>query len=399
LASCIIAHKTMTIISEIFRGITLLSLAIWLVLIASWGFFWQVWRYDADRDSVPTPTVWPSIVAVIPARNEAVTIRETISSLARQNYPGHFRMIVVDDDSEDRTAEAARQAADDAGILSRVEIISAPALPSGWTGKVWAMNTGVLAASKWAPEWFWFVDADIVLATDTLVRLVSCVVSRDLSLASLMVLLDVKSFPERLLMPPFLYFFLMLYPPAWISDSKSRTAGAAGGCLLLSADALEHIGGYASIHSQVIDDCALGQAVKRSGGRIWMGLTRTNTSIRSHATFSEIREMIARTAFTQLRYSPMELLGTLAGLTLTFILPVIMTFSRDPRIWPCALAAWILLCASIMPTLTFYRVSTFFALLLPAAALFYAYATGLSAVRYWLGHGAEWKRRSQAPVR
>jgi len=389
----------MTVVFDIILGLTLLTLAVWLVLIFSWGSFWQVWRYDADRDSALPLVVWPSVVVVIPARNEALTISETISGIAHQNYPGEWRIIVVDDDSEDGTAEAARRAADDAGISSRVELISAPPLRAGWTGKLWAMNIAVHAASSCAPEWYWFVDADVVLAPDTLRLLVSRATNHDLSLASLMVLMEAKSFPERLLVPPFLYFFLMLYPPRWIFDRKSRTAGAAGGCLLLRHDALERIGGCSSIRSEVIDDCALSCAVKRSGGRIWMGLTRMSTSIRRHATFSEVGDMIARTAFTQLHYSPLGLLGTFAGIGFTYLLPVVMTFSGDARIWPCALAAWILMCASIVPTLVFYRVSPLFAPLLPAAAFFYAYATGLSAVRYWLGRGGEWKGRSQAPAR
>jgi hopene-associated glycosyltransferase HpnB len=389
----------MSFASDIAFGLALLTLAIWLALIASLGAFWQVWRFDADRDSVPEPPAWPSVAAIVPARNEARTIGETIRSLARQQYPGEFRIIVVDDASEDGTAEIARRAADSAGITSRLEVVAAPALRSGWTGKVWAMDAGAKAASKYTPQWFWFIDADIVVAPDALRRLVSRATRDRLSLASLMVLLEAKSFAERLLVPPFLYFFLMLYPPRWIADGKKRIAGAAGGCLLLGAEALQQIGGCAAISGEVIDDCALAQAVKRSGRRIWMGLTRTSRSVRRYATFSEMRELIARTAFTELHYSALELLGTLAGLVLVFLLPVAMTFAGDLHAWPFALAAWVLMTVSIVPTLVFYRVSPLFALFLPAAALFYAYATALSAVRYWLGHGALWKGRSQAPAR
>ncbi len=388
----------MNFFSDILIGLAALTFAIWLVLIATWGAFWQLWRFDADHDSVAQPPAWPPVVAVVPARNEARTIGETVSSLARQDYPGQLRIIVVDDASNDGTAQIARRAAGDAGVSSRFEIITAPALRDGWTGKVWAMDAGVKAASAHAPEWFWFIDADIVVAPDVLRRLVRRATANRLSLASLMVLLEAKTFAERLLVPPFLYFFLMLYPPRWIADPKKRIAGAAGGCLLLRADALQRIGGCAAIAGEVIDDCALAQAVKRSGGRLWMGLTRASRSIRRYATFSEMRELIARTAFTQLHYSAVELLGTLAGLALVFLLPVAMTFSGMSRAWPFALAAWILMAASIVPTFIFYRVSPLFAPFLPVAALFYAYATALSAVRYWLGHGALWKGRSQAPA-
>jgi hopene-associated glycosyltransferase HpnB len=389
----------MRVVSDIFFALALLTFLLWLVLIASWGAFWQLWGFDADRDSVAEPGVWPSVVAIVPARNEAQTVGQTISSLARQEYPGDFRIIVVDDASDDGTAEIARRAADGAGISSRFEVVAAPAFRVGWTGKVSAMDAGVNAASRYTPQWFWFIDADIIAAPDTLRRLVSRAVSGDLSLASLMVLLQVKSFAERLLVPPFLYFFLMLYPPRWIAAPTRRTAGAAGGCLLLRADALYRIGGCAAIAGEVIDDCALAHAVKRTGGRLWLGPTRTSRSFRRYSTFADMRELIARTAFTQLHYSTLELLGTLAGLALVFLVPVAMTFSGNSHAWPFALAAWTLMTVSIVPAFTFYGVSPLFAPLLPAAALFYAYATALSAVRYWLGHGALWKGRSQAPVR
>jgi hopene-associated glycosyltransferase HpnB len=389
----------MTALSDSLLALTVLTLVTWLVLFFLRGAFWQIRRYDADRDFPPPPSTWPPVVAIIPARNEALTVGQVIQSLARQNYPGEFRVIVVDDDSHDGTVEAARRAAVEAGIDSRLEVIPAPALPNGWTGKVWAMNAGVRAASRHAPEWYWFVDADVVAAPDALRFLVSRATRDDLSLASLMVLLEAKNFSERLLIPPFLYFFLMLYPPRWLADPKSRTAGAAGGFLLLRRDALERIGGFAAIADEVIDDCSLGRAVKRSGGRIWMGLTRMSRSIRRYETFARICDMIARTAFTQLHYSVAELLETLFGILFTFVLPVLMTFSPDPRIWPCALAVWTLMSVSLLPTLIFYSVSPLFAPLLPFAAIFYAYATSLSAVRYWHGHGAQWKERSQAPAR
>ena len=389
----------MTIISDFLTGLALLLLALWIIMFFAWGAFWQMWRYDADRAFIASPATWPSVVAIVPARNEAANIGRTISSLAQQDYLGEFRIILVDDDSDDGTAEAARQAANAINRSDRLEVNSAPSLPVGWTGKIWAMDVGVRAASRYAPEWLWFVDADVVAAPDALRKLVSRASRDHLSLASLMVLLQARSFPERLLIPPFLYFFLMLYPPRWIAKQKSRTAGAAGGCLLLRRDALKGIGGFASIRDAVIDDCTLARAVKKSGGRIWMGLTRTSVSIRAYGTFSEIRDMVARTAFTQLHYSSVELLGALAGLAFTYLLPVAMTFSRIPLVWPCALAAWFLMSVSFAPTLRFYRLSVLFAPLLPIAALFYGYATGLSAVRFWFGRGATWKNRSQAPAR
>jgi hopene-associated glycosyltransferase HpnB len=211
-----------------------------------------------------------------------------------------------------------------------------------------------------------------------------------------MVLLPAKSFPERLLIPPFLYFFLKLYPPRWIADRRARMAGAAGGCILLRRTALEHIGGFGAIRGEVIDDCALARAVKRSGGAIWMGLTRKSVSLRAYQTFGEIRDLIARTAYTQLKYSSLLLAGTLAGMLLTYLAPVAFAFHLQPVVWRLGLAAWLLMAMTYLPTVRFYGLSPLWAPFLPVAAAFYSYATWLSAVRYWRGRGGQWKGRTQA---
>jgi len=214
-----------------------------------------------------------------------------------------------------------------------------------------------------------------------------------------MVLLQAKTFPELLLIPPFLYFFLKLYPPHWIADKKSRMAGAAGGCVLLKRTALEQIGGLATIRGEVIDDCALARAVKRGGGAIWLGLTRRSVSLRAYTTFGEIRDLIARTAFTQLGYSGLLLAGTLLGMIVTYVLPVVFTFSAQPVVWRLGLAAWALMAITYLPTVRFYGLSALWAPLLPVAAVFYSYATWISAVRFWLGRGGQWKGRAQASGR
>jgi len=213
------------------------------------------------------------------------------------------------------------------------------------------------------------------------------------------VLLEAHSLAERFLIPPFLYFFLKLYPPRWIADPKSRTAGAAGGCILLRRVTLERVGGLAAIRGEVIDDCALARAVKRGGGRIWMGLTRRSVSLRSYRAVSEIRDLIARTAFTQLGYSAPLLLGTLCGMLWTYWLPVIFSFSRDAAVWRISLAAWALMTITYLPTVRFYGLSPLWAPTLPLAAVFYSYATWLSAWRYWLGRGGQWKGRAQAAAK
>jgi hopene-associated glycosyltransferase HpnB len=377
--------------------ISLLVLLIWVVLFFAWGGFWRAWEFDSDHGQFLAPPQWPHVVAVIPARNEAGSIETVVQSLALQDYAGEFVVVVVDDHSDDGTAAIARRAAEQADAASRVRVVAAPELASGWTGKLWALDTGVAESSTFTPDFFWFTDADVVHAPDTLRHLISRAQADSLDLTSLMVLLRAETSAERLLIPPFLYFFLMLYPPRWIAQSGSKTAGAAGGCMLLRRTALERVGGIAAIRGEVIDDCALARAVKKSGGKIWMGLTRAGHSLRWYQTFSEIRDMIARTAFTQLHYSVFQLLGTLLGMTLTFVLPVALTFSPDLHVWPFALLAWCLMTASFLPTVAFYRLRPIWGLLLPLAALFYTYATLLSAVRYWLGRGGQWKGRTQAP--
>jgi hopene-associated glycosyltransferase HpnB len=380
----------------ILASLASLSLLIWLVLFFARGKFWRVWESDSDNAQSSTGTNWPRVIAVVPARNEAASIAEMVCALARQDYDGEFSVVVVDDHSEDGTPELARRAASDAGASASVAILPAPDLSSGWTGKLWALNAGVSRASASRPDYFWFTDADIFHAPDTLTRLIVGAERDRLDLISLMVLLKTETFAERLLIPPFLYFFLMLYPPKWTANRAASTAGAAGGCILLRRSALERIGGFSAIRGAIIDDCALARAVKRSGGKIWMGLTRASKSLRPYETFSEIRDIVARTAFTQLRYSALMLLGTLLGMTLTFLIPVALTFSANPLVWPFALTAWCLMAASFLPTVTFYRLQPIWAPLLPLAALFYAYATFLSAVRYWLGKGGQWKGRVQA---
>jgi len=376
--------------------VTAIPLAIWIYLFLARGNFWQLYEDDIVPKSLGD---WPHVAVVVPARNEAETIAQSVDSLAKQDYPGEFYIIVVDDHSEDGTAALARNAAEVSGAAERVSIHSAAVLPQGWTGKLWALNEGVQEAAKHLPEFFWFTDADIEHAPDTLRRLVFRAEKEPLDLASLMVLLQAKTFPERLLIPPFLYFFLMLYPPRWIADPKARTAGAAGGCILLRCEALERIGGLAAIRREVIDDCALARAVKKSGGEIWMGLTRASVSLRGYGSFAEIRNMIARTAFSQLHYSLLFLVVTLAGLVVTFLLPWFSFPSGEDPAWFLASTAICLMTVMFGVTVRFYRLAWPYALTLPLAAVYYGYATCVSAARYWLGRGGQWKGRTQAQKR
>jgi len=414
-----------------------ICLSIWLYLTLARGLFWRLRPFDDDQAQHPPLPNWPRVVAIVPARNEAATIGQTIAALLKQSYPGEFSMVVVDDHSEDGTAQIAQQVAAQNRSESPFSLHTASPLPPGWTGKLWALDEGVRqtasppnvrraashpnafppklssraeqgicfspvdeAATTNAhdtnPSYFWFTDADVLHAPDILRRLVSRAEQNKLDLTSLMVLLQAKTLPERALIPSFLYFFLKLYPPRWIADARASTAGAAGGCVLLRREALERIGGLAAIRSEVIDDCALARAVKRSGGTIWMGLTRISVSLRAYTTRAEIRDMIARTAFTQLRYSPLLLVATIAGLFLTYQAPIALLFAHNSITRILSLAAWLLMSLTFLPTVRFYRRSPLWAPLLPLAASFYAYATWLSAIRYWFNRGAQWKGRAQA---
>jgi hopene-associated glycosyltransferase HpnB len=371
-----------------------LPLAIWIYLFLARGNFWQL---REDDIYLPPLANWPRVAAIVPARNEAENIAKTVRSLAAQEYPGEFSIIIVDDHSEDGTAALAQKAAHESGASQRVKLRSAASLAPGWTGKLWALNEGVQVASELKPDFLWFTDADIEHAPDTLRRLVYRAEKDSLDLASLMVLLQAETFPERLLIPPFLYFFLMLYPPRWISDPNASTAGAAGGCILLRRNVLAPIGGIASIRGEVIDDCALARAVKKNGGRIWMGLTRESFSLRGYGTFPEIRNMIARTAFTQLHYSILFLVLALAGLFVTFLLPWFSFLSGEDPAWFLASTAICLMTVTFGVTVRFYALPWPWALALPLAALYYGYATCVSAARFWLGRGGQWKGRAQAP--
>lgn len=373
-----------------------LPLAVWLYLVLGQGGFWRFGAFVAEDLPVRARAHWPRVVAVVPARNEAETISRSLASLFAQDYPGEWSVVVVDDHSQDRTAALAEEAAARPDARGRLRLVHLRELPSGWTGKVWALEQGTQAAKDLSPEYFWFTDADVVHAPGTLRSLVSLAEEARLDLASLLVLLRATSLPERLLIPPFVYFFLKLYPPRWSALAGARTAGAAGGSIVVRRTALEECGGLAGIRGAVIDDCALAHAVKSAGGRIWWGLTRRSVSLRGYTGLREIRDMIARTAYTQLQYRPLLLAGALAALLVTYLLPVGLLLVPVPAVRAMALVAWALMSATFVPTLRFYRQSPVWAPALPLAAAFYAWATLVSAVRYWRGRGGQWKGRAQA---
>jgi hopene-associated glycosyltransferase HpnB len=367
-----------------------LAALIWVYLLLGRGMFWRLREVEASRK--PTAA---SVAVVIPARNEATTIGRTIDSLIGQDHSGPFHIFLVDDHSDDGTAAIAGRAAGP----DRVTTIRARPTPEGWTGKLWALAEGVAATDSFQLDYLLFSDADIVHAPDSLSQLVAQAEAGGYDLVSWMVKLQGDTLAERSLIPAFVFFFLMLYPPAWTSDPRYKTAGAAGGCILMGWTTLQRIGGIAAIRGELIDDCALAKAVKETGGKIWLGWTSKTRSIRSYGTFGEIGRLISRTAFWQLKHSVLLLLGTIAGMFVTYMLPPLLLFTGKPV--PVALGgfAWILMMIAYAPALRFYGLSLLWAPLLPLIALFYTGATIHSAVEYWAGRGGEWKGRMQDPRR
>ena len=339
------------------------------------------------------------IAVIVPARNEADVIGRAISSLLRQQGPYSIQIFLVDDASTDETAQAARDGALSTGCAERLIVIAGRPLPSGWSGKLWAMQQGIERARDTNPDFFLFTDADIEHASNSVSTLVSVAQSRPCDMASFMVKLHCKTLSEKLLIPAFVYFFFKLYPPQWIADPRRATAGAAGGCILIRPAALAKAGGIQAIRQEVIDDCALAARVKRSGGGLWLGASATTRSIRPYGSFSEIGRMISRSAFNQLRHSTILLLLSILGMAITYLLPpALVLFSH--RVVPAVLGAtaWLLMVISYVPVLRLYRLNPLWALVLPLAAIFYVGATFHSACRYWTGRGGQWKGRIQDPV-
>ncbi|MBS0220474.1 MAG: glycosyltransferase [Proteobacteria bacterium] len=370
-----------------------LVVAIWLYLLLGRGGFWLARERDGGEGTFE-PARWPSVVAVVPARNEADVIGQSLSSLLHQDYPGDFRVVLVDDGSDDGTAETAGRAV--AAASDRLEILSGAALPAGWTGKLWALEQGIRQATRTtAPDYILLTDADIGHAADNLRALVMRAERDGRVLVSLMAELSCASLAERFLIPAFVFFFQMLYPFAWVARQERDTAAAAGGCVLVRREALERAGGIAAIRSEIIDDCALARRLKGQGP-IWLGLTRRARSLRPYGGFAEIGRMISRSAYAQLGYSPLLLTGTLAGMALVYLVPPILALLADGAARWLGLGAWLAMALAFQPMLRFYRVSPLWGAALPAIAGAYALFTLESALQVWRGRGGMWKGRAQA---
>ena len=374
-----------------------MALAIWLYLLAGRGMFWL--GRERDDRVIAAPRSWPAVTAVIPARDEAECVGETVASLLRQAYPGRFTIILVDDQSRDGTAQVARAAAAALGADDRLTLLPGQPLPAGWTGKLWAQQQGVEAAEAESEPagYLLLTDADIVYVAGELKTLVARAQAGGNVLTSLMAKLRCKSFAERAFIPAFIFFFQMLYPFAWANDPRRGTAAAAGGCMLARREALRAIGGMASIRNALIDDCALAKRLKVQGP-IWIGLTDGVSSTRAYPAVEDIRRMVARTAYAQLGYSPLLLTGTVLGLALAYVAPILLAVFAGGFAEILGLAAWLLMALAFQPTLRFYRVSPLWGLALPAIAAAYMAFTVDSAYQHARGRGGMWKGRAQANV-
>ncbi len=357
------------------------------------GGFWRLAPYIVARANPPASP--RRVVIVIPARNEAADIGAAVASLGSQSFAGFMHLIVVDDASTDGTAEAAIAAAASCRLKGQLTVIRGSALPRGWTGKLWALAQGIEAAARFVPDYLLFTDADIRHGPGSLDALVGRAERDDRDLVSHMVRLSTATTAERLFIPAFVFFFFKLYPPRWIAAPAVRTAGAAGGCVLIRPQVLQRMGGIEAIRSQIIDDCALARAVKRAGGRIWLGLAPETRSLRVYRSASEIGAMISRTAFSQLGHSYLLLLATVLGLLCTYVAPVALLFTGSPVSRGLGALAWALMSLCYLPMVRFYGLRSWWCLCLPLIAVFYLGSVLHSAVQYARGRGGKWKGRLQ----
>src|ERR1700722_13648745 len=391
--------------------------AVWAYLVLGHGGYWRTGqRLPPPRAGAANGAAWPDVAAVIPARNEAAMLPVVLPALLGQDYPGTLTVIVVDDCSTDGTAQVAAALAPDPGRPGRpgraLRVLAGAPLPPGWAGKVWAMAQGLAHARTGAGDnqgddegYVLFTDADIAWHQGALRDLVRAAESGDRDLVSQMALLRTATGWERVVVPAFVYFFAQLYPFARVNSTRSRTAAAAGGCMLVRRDALARSGGLAPIRGARIDDVALGQVIKGQRGRCWLGLSTEVVSVRPYPRLADLWQMVARSAYIQLRYSPWLLAGTVAGLAFIYLLPpagaiisvtALATGAGGPTeaTAVAGLAGWALMSLTYLPMLRLYRLSPWRAPSLPLIALLYTAMTVDSARRHYAGAGAEWKGRT-----
>lgn len=365
----------------------------WL-LVSHHGF----WRAGERLKRVAEPPEWPCVATIIPARNEAASIAAVIHAHMENDYPGENPIILIDDNSTDGTADIARGASDDHG--DRLTVLEGEPLAKGWSGKLWALQQGLNTANSRSCDYVLLTDADIVLEPQTLRRLVALAKNRGLNLASLMARLDARGFWGGLLIPSFIYFFQKLYPFAASNDPDQNIAAAAGGCMLVNADALTAIGGFRSLRGALIDDCALARRIKDLSpqSKTWIGLGANDAvSLRDNRSLSSIGSMVARSAYAQLSYSPAMLIVSIVGMSFLYAAPPVIALSlgihENVAALAFALGAWGLMAYSYWPTLKLYEQNPWQATTLPISAVFYMAMTVQSAIDHWRGRGNSWKGR------
>ena len=359
---------------------------VWLGILIS---PWQPWRnrerFAVDDWEIENTDLRQATV-LIPARNEAKFIGSVLAALGKQG--DGLAIILIDDRSDDGTVEAARRAApENCNLL----IVAGAPLPSGWAGKMWALEQGLAHVKT---PLVLLLDADISLACGTLPALIKAKQAKGVAFFSLMVALDMRGFWQALLMPAFVYFFKLLYP-FHLSNRRSRLiAAGAGGCILTERQILLSIGGFAAIKDAIIDDCSLARAVKNNGGRTWIGLSHSARSLRPYTGLSEVWQMVSRSAFTQLRHSILLLLFCTAIFALACGIPPLILIAV-PVVAAKLIAATALtfMVISYFPTLSYYRMSGFLAFAMPLIGMLYLAMTWSSAFDYWRGRRSLWKGR------
>ncbi|MGV9498155.1 glycosyltransferase [Streptomyces sp. NPDC003642] len=372
------------------------SLLAWLWLLLCQGFFW---RTDVRLPPRREPDVWPPVCVVVPARDEAAVLPAALPSLLLQDYPGRAEVFLVDDGSTDGTGALARELADRHGGLP-LTVSSPGEPPAGWTGKLWAVRHGIGLARARGPEYLLLTDADIAHAPDSLRELVAAARSGEFDVVSQMARLRVESVWERFVVPAFVYFFAQLYPFRRISGVGTRTAAAAGGCVLLRSETAGRARIPDAIRHAVIDDVALARAVKDAGGRVWLGLADRVDSVRPYPRLGDLWRMVSRSAYAQLRHQPLLLAGTVAGLVLVYLVPpaavVAGLAGGDAAAAVTGGLAWLVMAGTYVPMLRYYGQPLWLAPLLPFTAFLYLLMTVDSAVQHYRGRGAAWKGRTYA---
>jgi hopene-associated glycosyltransferase HpnB len=375
----------------------LLAAAAWIYLLAGHGGYWRTDQRLPNAAAGQDPETWPRVVAVVPARDEAAMLPGTLASLLEQEYPGAFSVVLVDDASSDGTAGAAAKIGAAGQFPGRLRVLPGGQPPAGWAGKVWAMAQGAAAAGKC--EYLLFADADIAFGPTVLTALVRCAIADERALVSQMALLRADTGWERWIVPAFVYFFAQLYPFRRVGRTRARTAAAAGGCMLVRRSALASAGGLERIRDARIDDIALARLLKRPpvSARCWLGFTTHVRSRRPYPRLADLWSMVARSAYTQLRYSPWALLAVIAGLAWLYLVPPAATVAglAVGAGWCAAagLAGWAVMAMTYLPVLRLYGLSPLRAPGLPVIACLYAAMTVDSARRHYAGRGGEWKGR------